>query len=404
MKKTFFIYPVILIIGVFLGYENPEIITKSKKIYKYFFGKEEVIEKKQLQVFKKENFIEANSFELFYEKIMTFEDRSASMIISSKNGERLINLYTNNGKIETTDKIKEIKLPIDFFSEKNGGIRSVFEIDGSEFLLISNKILNCYYASIFRVVDNQQIIKSKCIPDEERIDFSGLGGGYVNYGDKILIAIGTPTHSSKLIDKLSQDDAYMFGKVLEIKKNDLLDTNLEKVNFNIFSSGHRNPQGLVKIDDKIYSLEHGPHGGDELNLVIKGNNYGWPIYSYGVPYEKNTKLLHHDEKRKYISPIYIYMPAVAPSHIVNCPNNLKEYYNENICLLGLSLRGMSLLLILLEKNGEKVISSEKINFEERLRHFGLNNQMQLYQDSDNSFYVASDGNNIYKFKFKNFVK
>ena len=84
MKKTFFIYPVILIIGVFLGYENPEIITKSKKIYKYFFGKEEVIEKKQLQVFKKENFIEANSFELFYEKIMTFEDRSASMIISSK--------------------------------------------------------------------------------------------------------------------------------------------------------------------------------------------------------------------------------------------------------------------------------------------------------------------------------
>ena len=194
----------------------------------------------------------------------------------------------------------------------------------------------------------------------------------------------------------------MFGKVLEIK-NDLLDTNLEKVNFNIFSSGHRNPQGLVKIDDKIYSLEHGPHGGDELNLVIKGNNYGWPIYSYGVPYEKNTKLLHHDEKRKYISPIYIYMPAVAPSHIVNCPNNLKEYYNENICLLGLSLRGMSLLLILLEKNGEKVISSEKINLRE-VRHFGLNNQMQLYQDSDNSFYVASDGNNIYKFKFKNFVK
>ena len=98
------------------------------------------------------------------------------------------------------------------------------------------------------------------------------------------------------------------------------------------------------------------------------------------------------------------MPAVAPSHIVNCPDDLKEYYKENICLLGLSLRGMSLLLILLEKNGEKVISSEKIKFEERLRHFGLNNQMQLYQDSDNSFYVASDGNGIYKFKFRNFVK
>ena len=56
----------------------------------------------------------------------------------------------------------------------------------------------------------------------------------VNYGDKILIAIGTPT-ASKLIDKLSQDDAYIFGKVLEIKKNDSLNTNLEKVILIFFS-------------------------------------------------------------------------------------------------------------------------------------------------------------------------
>ena len=118
MKKTFFIYPIIFIIGVFIGYENPEIITKSKKIYKYFFGNEEIIVKKDQSVIKKENFIEANSFELFYKKIMEFEDRSASMLISSENGKRLINLYTNNGKVETTDKIKELKLPIDFFPEK----------------------------------------------------------------------------------------------------------------------------------------------------------------------------------------------------------------------------------------------------------------------------------------------
>ena len=65
---------------------------------------------------------------------------------------------------------------------------------------------------------------------------------------------------------------------------------------------------------------------------------------------------------------------------------------------------MSLILILLDKKGKKVISSEKIFFEERLRHFGLNNQMKLFQDSNSSFYVASDDNNIYKLKFENFVK
>ena len=406
MNKSFFLYPFILIIGMFLSYENPEIISNSKKIFKYFFGKEQVIIKPQKTIIIEKDKIEANSFDLKYQKVMEFEDRSASMLIDKKNNNDLINLFTSIGKIETAEKIEELPLPIDFYDHNNGGVRSVFKINETKFILVSNKIFDCYYASIVRVDDNQQIIKSECIPDadKDKINFSGLGGGYIDNGDTILLAIGTPTHAYEPIDKLSQNKNSIFGKILEINKKDLINLKIKKVDYEIFSLGHRNPQGLVKAEGKIYSLEHGPHGGDELNLIKKGKNYGWPIYSYGVPYEKKKKLLHHDSKENYISPIYTYLPAIAPSHIVNCPENLSTYYNENVCLLALSLKGMSLILILLDKKGKKVISSEKIFFEERLRHFGLNNQMKLFQDSNSSFYVASDDNNIYKLKFENFVK
>ena len=52
----------------------------------------------------------------------------------------------------------------------------------------------------------------------------------------------------------------------------------------IFTSGHRNPQGLTKINDSFFSVEHGPQGGDELNKIIKSKNYGWPLVSYGTQY------------------------------------------------------------------------------------------------------------------------
>ena len=64
------------------------------------------------------------------------------------------------------------------------------------------------------------------------------------------------------------------GKILFI--------NLDNYKKIIFSKGHRNPQGLLNIDNKnILSTEHGPYGGDEINKIIFGKNYGWPIASYG---------------------------------------------------------------------------------------------------------------------------
>ena len=84
---------------------------------------------------------------------------------------------------------------------------------------------------------------------------------------------------------LAQDDNSPFGKILFI--------DFETNNYTIFSKGHREPQGLAIEGKFILSAEHGPRGGDEINLIQFGQNYGWPISSYGEPYldlEKSSKV------------------------------------------------------------------------------------------------------------------
>ena len=70
--------------------------------------------------------------------------------------------------------------------------------------------------------------------------------------------------------------------------------------------------------------------------------------------------------------------------------------------MSLSLKAMSIFVFLLDDNNN-MISVEKIIFDERLRHFGKNNKMNLFQNDDNSFFITSDENYIYKIKFQNFV-
>ena len=98
---------------------------------------------------------------------------------------------------------------------------------------------------------------------------------------KILFTIGD--YRSNRIKKipLAQDENSIFGKTLLID----LETKEYKI---IFTKGHRNPQRLYydKQDNIIVSTEHGPYGGDEINILKIGKNYGWPIASYGEKYPK----------------------------------------------------------------------------------------------------------------------
>jgi len=92
----------------------------------------------------------------------------------------------------------------------------------------------------------------------------------------------------------------------------------EKALAQIWSYGHRNPQGLFfdSKTNKLWSSEHGPRGGDEINLIEKGKNYGWPVVSFGKEYWGPIDIGEGTEKAGMQAPSYVYIPSIAPSFLL----------------------------------------------------------------------------------------
>ena len=152
------------------------------------------------------------------------------------------------------------------------------------------------------------------------------------------------------------------GKILFI--------NLDNKKKIIFSLGHRNPQGLLVENDTILSTEHGPAGGDEINKIIFGKNYGWPISSYGKQYSH----VKQNIKKKYLKshsdygfeePIYSFIPSIGISQIIKIPNRFSKDWEDNFLLA--SLNGASLYRIKFDEAFDSIIYIEKIFINRRIR-------------------------------------
>ena len=112
-------------------------------------------------------------------------------------------------------------------------------------------------------------------------------------------------------DQINQDPQVLdnfYGKINYI--------HLKKLNSGIYSIGHRNPQGLIFHPERkeLWNTEHGPRGGDELNVVRKGANYGWPVITYGINYS-GTPITDKTEEVGMEQPIYYWVPSIAPSSL-----------------------------------------------------------------------------------------
>ena len=121
---------------------------------------------------------------------------------------------------------------------------------------------------------------------------------------------------------LAQNLSSHLGKLLRLDKNgkappDNPFTKNKKARAEIYSWGHRNPQGLFIHPEsgKIYLQEHGPRGGDEINLIEKGKNYGWPVITYGRAYI-GFKIGEGTHKKGMKQPIKYWTPSIAPSGLL----------------------------------------------------------------------------------------
>ena len=410
-------YILIAIIFTFIGYENPSLTELPKKYVKFYLKKLKisetfVVENKQIDTTEQNKdlnnsnnieSIEGNSFNLEYKKILNFDDRTASFYVKDGDKKKLFEVYLQEGIKISGEKVSEINLPLNFTLKKNGGVKSVFKKNGLNFALVSSKKnIDCYHASLINLENSKKVFETDCLPDYENVDFNGLGGGYINYSDDLILTLGAPEWNSSKIRNLAQDEKSFYGKSILIKNEIFTNDNSiipDNKNIKIFTKGHKNHQGITLSNNIIFSVEHGPQGGDELNILKKGNNYGWPLVSYGTLYNDGKSFLKL--KKDTTNPIYTFLPSIAPSAINNCPDNLKNYYKENHCLVMLSLRGMSIFVLLIDKKNFRLISLEKFLVDQRLRHFGLNYQNRMYQ-KNNFFYISVDGEGLYEMKFNNF--
>lgn len=155
----------------------------------------------------------------------------------------------------------------------------------------------------------------------------------------------------------------------------------------IYSYGHRNPQGLVKHPEtgEIWDHEHGPRGGDEINIVKKGANYGWPVVTYGINYS-GTEITDKTEMEGMEPPIHYWVPSIAPSGMTFVTTDKYGSDWKGSLLVG-SL--VFQYLERLEMNGKKVVKREKLMG-------GMGRVRDVKEGPDGLIYVAVEGKGVYK--------
>ena len=160
-----------------------------------------------------------------------------------------------------------------------------------------------------------------------------------------------------------QDETSNFGKILfkNFKTKEVL----------IISKGHRLILGLLINDDySIIATENGPRGGDEINKIIFGGNYGWPIASYGRRYDSDYEdnplnYLQDHESNGYIEPIFSFIPSIGISEIIKIPNEFIWNWIDNYLVASLNKR--ALFRVKLNKDKDKLLFYEEIYIGSRIR-------------------------------------
>ncbi|MEM6297178.1 MAG: PQQ-dependent sugar dehydrogenase, partial [Bacteroidota bacterium] len=145
----------------------------------------------------------------------------------------------------------------------------------------------------------------------------------------------------------------------------------------IYSFGHRNPQGLALHPQtgKVWEHEHGPKGGDEINIIQKGKNYGWPVISYGINYN-GTVFTDLTEKEGMEQPLHYYVPSIAPCGMAFLDSDVYPDWNGNLFIGSLSFRYLEMLRF----SGDQVIQQEKLleEFDSRVRNVVVSPEGYLY--------------------------
>jgi glucose/arabinose dehydrogenase len=157
----------------------------------------------------------------------------------------------------------------------------------------------------------------------------------------------------------------------------------------IYSYGHRNPQGMALHPETgdIWIHEHGPKGGDEINIVKRGRNYGWPVISYGVNYD-GSAFTELTKKQGMEQPEHYWVPSIAPSGMTFVTSDKYPDWQGHLLVGSLKFG----YLVLVKINDDNQVYEQEVLFE------GVGRVRNVQQLNDGYIYVAVDGQGIKKIK------
>ena len=348
-------------------FDERKIFSKDKK---EFILKEFFLPFKQLDIKAGWNKL-SNTFRAHYLEIV--EDK---VIVLSGEGKTI---YFDKKNVEQNKlKQKEIKNNIMELAKENNfdffGVRDILYDEKKIYISMILKNSNGFTMNVYEADYNLNYLEFSVF--FEKKEFSKkysiqTGGRLEKFKDnKILLSLGA---AESLKDRVQNLD-FLEGKIISIDKS--------TKEFEILSLGHRNPQGLFFVEDDkiIINSEHGPKGGDEINLnFINRNkeaiNFGWPIASYGIEYDGTDPYKKSHKKFGFIEPFKNFSESIGISEILFMNEN--TFLDGNYIIIS-SLRASSIYLVKVDESFSKILNEDRIFFSnQRIRDIEYDKNLNL---------------------------
>lgn len=223
--------------------------------------------------------------------------------------------------------------------------------------------------------------------------------GTLHYGGRIIfdktgnLIISTGERSDKKTRPQAQELNSALGKLIRIttegkpaQGNPF--TNTSSTRAEIYTYGHRNVQGLAfhPVTGDLWENEFGPKGGDELNLIQPGKNYGWPVITYGLEYSSSTIGQGLTQKEGMEQPVYYWDPVLSPSGMTFYSGDKIGEWKNNLFICGLNSNHIARLVI----QNNKVAGEERILPDEGQRF------RDITQGKDEALYAVTDEGRLYR--------
>lgn len=287
----------------------------------------------------------------------------------------------------------EIKGLPEIHEQGQGGLMDVVLDPG----FASNRLIYLSYAGADGRDSGTEVLRARLVEgslQETQVIFKALpkrqGGRH--FGSRLLfgadamlyISLGDRGHRPN-----GQDLATHPGSLIRIQPDgstpgDNPFVGQDEVRSEIYTFGNRNMQGMAlhPVTGEVWTHEHGPQGGDEVNIMRAGQNYGWAEITYGVNYGFGTKIGEGTERPDVTEPVHYWVPSIAPSGMAFYTGDAFPNWKNNLFIGALKFQQ----LVRLTLSDNKVIDEERISFEKfgRIRDVrqGLDGHLYLLAEGD----------------------